>query len=163
MNRIRTCLWFDTQAEEAARFYTSLFPGSTLGNITHYPNAGQEIHGRPAGSVLTVEFQVLGHAFIALNGGPLFQFNESVSMMVECADQAELDDYWDRLTAGGDPAAQQCGWLKDRYGLSWQVVPVGLNEMLSDPDPAKVERVFAAIMPMTRLDVAALQRAYAGD
>ena len=139
---IRTNLWFDTQAEEAARFYTGVFKDSKLGAITRYPEAGQEIHGKPAGSVMTVEFELNGHSFIGLNGGPQFTFNEAVSLEVVCADQAEVDYYWDRLGEGGDPAAQQCGWLKDRYGLSWQVVPRGMEAIMNDPDTAKTERAF---------------------
>jgi predicted 3-demethylubiquinone-9 3-methyltransferase (glyoxalase superfamily) len=156
------CLWFDSQAEEAARFYASIFPNSKIGQITHYGKAGQEIHGRPEGSVLTVEFELEGQTFTALNGGPLFQFNEAVSFQIMCETQAEVDHYWNKLSAGGDPAAQQCGWLKDRFGLSWQVVPSAIMRMLSDPDTVKSQRAMAAMMQMKKLDIAALRRAFDG-
>jgi predicted 3-demethylubiquinone-9 3-methyltransferase (glyoxalase superfamily) len=161
-SRIRPNLWFDNEAEEAARFYTSVFKDGKLGDITRYPDAGQEVTGKPAGSVLTVEFEVNGQKFIALNGGPDFKFNEAVSFEIECADQAEVDYYWDKLSAGGDPAAQQCGWLKDKYGLSWQVVPAKLNDMIKDRDKEKSRRVFEAMLKMKKLDIAALERAYTG-
>ena len=160
--KISPCLWFDHQAEDAARFYTGIFKDSKITATTHYPDAGQEIHGKPAGSVLTVAFELNGQSFTALNGGPLFKFNEAVSLEIECAMQAEVDYYWERLGEGGDPQAQQCGWLKDKFGLSWQVVPAGMVEMLSDPDPAKSRRAFAAMLEMKKLDLAALQRAFAG-
>ncbi|MQA00204.1 MAG: VOC family protein [Dehalococcoidia bacterium] len=162
MTRIRPNLWFDTQAEDAARFYTDVFKDSRMGAITHYPEAGQEAHGKPPGSVMTVEFELNGHPFLGLNGGPQFTFNESVSMEIECADQAELDYYWDALSEGGDPAAQQCGWLKDRFGLSWQVVPRALADMVNDPDEVKAARAFEAMLSMKKLDIAALQRAFDG-
>jgi predicted 3-demethylubiquinone-9 3-methyltransferase (glyoxalase superfamily) len=162
MNKIRVNFWFDTEAEEAARFYTSVFKDSKMGAVTHYPDAGQEITGKPAGSVLTVEFQLSGQSFIALNGGPQFKFNEALSLEIICEDQAEVDYYWDKLTESGDPSAQQCGWLKDKFGVSWQVVPSGWEEMLTDPDPAKTKRVFEAMMPMKKLDKAALERAFNG-
>jgi predicted 3-demethylubiquinone-9 3-methyltransferase (glyoxalase superfamily) len=155
-------LWFDTQAEEAARFYTDVFKRSKLGAVTRYPAVGQEVHGKPAGSVLTVEFELNGQAFIAMNVGPQFAFNEAISLEVECADQEEVDYYWERLGAGGDPAAQQCGWLKDRYGVSWQVVPRGFAELMNDPATAKVERAFTAMLEMQKLDLAALRRAFDG-
>lgn len=163
MVRIRPNLWFDTEAEDAARFYMSVFRNSKLVAITRYPDAGQEIHGKPAGSVLTVEFELDGQPFLALNGGPQFAFTEAISLEVKCADQAEIDYYWERLSAGGDPAAQQCGWLKDRYGLSWQVVPRGWTAMANDPDTKKSERAFAALLQMQKLDLAALQRAFDGE
>jgi predicted 3-demethylubiquinone-9 3-methyltransferase (glyoxalase superfamily) len=162
MNKVRVNFWFDTEAEEAARFYTGIFKESKLGAVTYYPDAGQEITGKPPGSVLTVEFQLNGQSFIALNGGPQFKFNEALSLEIICKDQAEVDYYWDKLTEGGDPSAQQCGWLKDKYGVSWQVVPEGWEEMLSDPDPVKTKRVFEAMLPMKKLDAAALQRAFNG-
>jgi predicted 3-demethylubiquinone-9 3-methyltransferase (glyoxalase superfamily) len=160
--RIRPNLWFDTEAEDAAKFYTGIFRNSKIGAITHYPEAGQEITHKQPGSVLTVEFELNGLPFIALNGGPDFKFNEAVSFEVICADQAEVDYYWDRLGEGGDPAAQQCGWLKDRYGVSWQVVPQGMNDMMSDPDRAGVERAFTAMLQMKKIDLAALQKAFEG-
>lgn len=159
---ITPCLWFDDQAEEAAHFYTGIFRNSRISRITRYGTAGHEIHGRPAGSVMTVEFELDGMPFTALNGGPVFQFNEAVSLQIDCADQPEVDYYWERLGEGGDPAARQCGWLKDRYGLSWQVVPVALQEMLDDPDATKTERVTRAMLGMKKLDVAELRRAYRG-
>jgi predicted 3-demethylubiquinone-9 3-methyltransferase (glyoxalase superfamily) len=162
ISKISPCLWFDTQAEDAAKFYTSIFKGSKIVTITRYPDAGQEIHGKPAGSVLTVEFELNGQSFTALNGGPHFKFNEAVSFQIECETQAEVDYYWEKLGAGGDPNAQQCGWLKDKFGLSWQVVPKGMAEVLNDPDTAKSKRAFEAMLQMKKLDIADLQRAFAG-
>src|SRR5438874_10181697 len=162
-SQIRSFLWFDTQAEDAARFYTGIFKDSKLGTIARFPEAGQEITGKPPGSVMTVEFELNGQPFIALNGGPEFKFNESVSFQIDCADQDEVDYYWDRLTEGGDPAAQQCGWLKDKFGLSWQVTPRALQEMVNSPDKAKSERTFAAMLQMKKLDIAALKRAFDGQ
>lgn len=162
MNKIRPNLWLDTQAEDAARFYTNIFKDSKLGVVTHYPDAGQEITGKPPGSVLTVGFELNGQSFIALNGGPQFNFNEAISLEIVCEDQAEVDYYWEKLSEGGDPAAQQCGWLKDKFGLSWQVVPRGWEEMANDPDKAKAGRVFEAMLQMKKLDIAALRRAFEG-
>lgn len=159
MNRVRICLWFDTQAEEAARYYTAIFKDSKLGTIAHYPEAGQEVHGKPAGSVMTVEFELNGQQFIALNGGPDFTFNEAVSIEITCKDQEELDYYWDRLRESGDPEAQVCGWLKDKYGLSWQVVPDGLDEVLNDPDEAKSTKAYTAMLRMKKLDLEAMKAA----
>jgi len=152
-----TCLWFDTQAEEAATFYTGVFKEAKLGAIHRHTEAGPG----PAGSVLLVEFELNGQKFSALNGGPQFTFNEAVSIVVPCADQAEVDYYWDRLSDGGREIA--CGWLKDRYGLCWQIVPAVFFEMLGDPDSAKVTRVTQAMMGMTKFDVAGLEKAYAGQ
>ena len=160
--RITPCLWFDDQAEEAAGFYTSIFKNSRIVGMTRYGEAGYEIHGRPAGSVLTVEFELDGQAFTALNGGPVFTFNEAVSFQISCETQEEVDFYWEKLSAGGDEAAQQCGWLKDKYGVSWQVAPTALTKMLADADYAKSERVMTALLQMKKLDIAALQRAYDG-
>lgn len=162
LQRISPCLWFAQEADVAARFYTSVFPDSRIIRTTHYGEAGHEIHGMPAGSVLTVDFELDGQAFTALNGGPLFKFNEAISLQVFCQDQSEVDYYWEKLSAGGDPSAQQCGWLKDRFGLSWQVVPTELSEMISDSDYARSERVMTALLRMQKLDIAALRRAYAG-
>ncbi|MGE5096617.1 MAG: VOC family protein [Betaproteobacteria bacterium] len=162
VQRIRPCLWFDHQAEEAANFYVGIFPESRIVKIARYGEAGHDIHGRAAGSVMTVDFELDGQRFLALNGGPLFKFNEAVSLMVYCSDQEEVDFYWERLAAGGDPAAQQCGWLKDRYGLSWQVVPEPMLEMVSDPASAASQRAFAAMMQMKKLDLRALKKAYEG-
>lgn len=161
-SKIVPCLWFDSQAEEAARLYTSVFPGGRIVKTSHYFKSGQEVHGREPGSVLTVSFELAGMSFTALNGGPVFRFSEAVSLQVMCDTQQEVDHYWSRLSEGGDPAAQQCGWLKDRFGLSWQVVPAVLPDLITDPDPAKAERTFAAMMQMKKLDIAALQRAHSG-
>jgi predicted 3-demethylubiquinone-9 3-methyltransferase (glyoxalase superfamily) len=163
MEAIVTCLWFDGNAEEAARFYTSVFKDSKLGSISRYGKEGHEVHGRPAGSVLTAEFEIAGRTFVALNAGPLFKFNESVSFQVFCETQAEVDYYWERLSEGGDEKAQQCGWLKDKFGLSWQVVPTVLRKMMSDKDVTKTDRVMKAFMPMKKFDIAALERAYRDD
>jgi predicted 3-demethylubiquinone-9 3-methyltransferase (glyoxalase superfamily) len=160
--KITPCLWFDNQAEEAARFYVSIFENSSIGAITRYGKEGFEIHGRPAGSVMTVTFRLDGEEFTGLNGGPHFKFSEAVSFVVRCRTQAEIDHYWNRLSEGGDEAARQCGWLKDKYGLSWQIVPVALFDMLQDRDPAKSDRVMKALLQMKKLDLAALQRAYEG-
>jgi len=151
-----TCLWFDTEAEQAANFYTGIFPGSKLGAVHHYTEAGPG----PAGSVLLVEFELNGQKFSALNGGPAHTFNEAVSIVVRCADQAEVDYYWDRLSAGGQEVA--CGWLRDRYGLSWQIVPSVFFDMMADQDRDAVTRVMRAMLTMTKFDVAALERAHAG-
>jgi predicted 3-demethylubiquinone-9 3-methyltransferase (glyoxalase superfamily) len=160
--RIRPCLWFDDQAEQAARFYTGIFKNSRIVRITRYGNAGFEIHHRPAGTVMTVEFEIDGQKFTALNGGPEFQFNEAISLEVYCDTQDEIDYYWEKLSAGGDPKAQVCGWLKDKYGLSWQVVPTLLTEMLTDEKSEQSQRAFAAMLQMKKLDIAALKNAYEG-
>ena len=161
-HRIAPCLWFDDQAEDAARFYVDIFPNSRIVTIVRYGKAGHEVHHRPAGSVMTVDFELDGSALTALNGGPVFTFNEAVSLQINCETQEEVDYYWDRLTSGGDPAAQQCGWLKDRFGLSWQVVPVGMVEMLRNPDAPGAERAMEAMLQMKKIDIAELQRAYEG-
>lgn len=158
---ITPCLWFNREAEAAANHYVSIFDNARVTGVSHYPDTGQETHGMPAGTVLTVEFELRGQPFTALNGGPLFKFNEAASLQVFCETQEELDHYWQRLGEGGDPAAQQCGWLKDRYGLSWQITPSMLLAMMKDPDAARVKRVMAAFMPMKKLDIEALKRAYA--
>ena len=160
--RITPCLWFGDEAEEAAKFYTEIFKNSRITAITRYGTAGFEFHRRPAGSVMTVEFELDGHTFTALNGGPIFKFNESISLQVNCTTQDEIDYFWDKLSADGDPKAQQCGWLKDRYGLSWQVVPPGMAEMLADPSSAGGQRAMEAMMPMKKPDMAQLRRAYDG-
>jgi predicted 3-demethylubiquinone-9 3-methyltransferase (glyoxalase superfamily) len=162
MPKIVPNLWFDSEAEEAARFYVSIFKSSKINSISRYGKEGFEIHGKPAGSVLTVEFELDGQNFLALNGGPHFKFNEAVSFQIDCKSQDEVDHYWEKLGAGGDPKAQQCGWLKDRYGLSWQVVPSVLNEMIKDPDPAKSGRVMTQLLSMKKLDIAPLEKAYRG-
>lgn len=160
-NKIIPCLWFTSEAEEAARFYAGIFPDSKIGNIARYGKAGFETHGQKAGTVLTVQFELAGQSFTALNGGPLFKFNEAVSLQIMVEDQKELDSFWDRLTPGGDPKAQVCGWLKDRYGLSWQVVPRKMVEWFGGPGEQS-ERVMTALLKMGKLDVAALERAYEG-
>jgi predicted 3-demethylubiquinone-9 3-methyltransferase (glyoxalase superfamily) len=157
------CLWFDTQAEEAARFYTGIFKNSNIGTISRYSEVGHEVHGRDAGTVMTVEFELNGQKFTALNGGPHFKFNEAISFQVMCRDQEEVDYYWNKLSQGGDPNAQQCGWLKDKFGLSWQVVPTPLLEMLTDADRAKADRAMEAMLQMKKLDIAELERAYEGE
>jgi predicted 3-demethylubiquinone-9 3-methyltransferase (glyoxalase superfamily) len=162
IRRITPCLWFDDQGEQAAELYTSIFPNSRITSIARYGEAGREIHGRPAGSVMTVAFELDGQPFTALNGGPVFKFTEAVSLQVDCETQAQVDYYWDKLGAGGDEAAQQCGWLKDKYGLSWQIVPTVLPELMADPDPAKRDRVMTAMLKMKKLDIAALERAAKG-
>ena len=154
---LTTCLWFDDQAEEAARFYTSVFKDAAMGDIHRYTEAGP---GK-AGTVMLAEFELNGQKFTGLNGGPQdFHFNEAVSFCVTCADQDEVDYYWERLTDGGQEVA--CGWLTDKYGMSWQVIPNAFTEMMSDPDPEKVQRTMAAMLKMTKLDVAELQRAFDG-
>jgi predicted 3-demethylubiquinone-9 3-methyltransferase (glyoxalase superfamily) len=160
VQKITPNLWFDSEAEEAAQFYTSVFRNSGIGKITRFGEAGREVHGKPAGTVMTVEFQIAGQRFVALNGGPQFRFNEAVSFVVDCESQEEVDYYWDRLSADGDLSAQQCGWLKDKFGLSWQVVPRALPEMLSDADPARSQRVFEAMLAMKKIDIKTLQEAY---
>ena len=162
VQRISPCLWFGDQAEAAAAFYTGIFKNSKIVNISRYGEAGREVHGRPPGTVLTVGFELDGQTFTALNGGPVFTFNEAISFQVNCATQEEVDYYWGKLSAGGDAQAQQCGWLKDRYGVSWQIVPGALVEMISDPDAAKAGRVMEAMLRMKKLDIAGLKRAYAG-
>jgi predicted 3-demethylubiquinone-9 3-methyltransferase (glyoxalase superfamily) len=158
MRKMVPCLWFDDEAEEAASFYVSIFPNSTIGTITRYSEEVAKVAGGRAGSVLTVTFTLDGNEFLALNGGPAFKFNESVSFMIHCDTQEEIDHFWDRLTAGGG-APSQCGWLKDRYGVSWQVVPRVMDEMMAG-DPRRHDRMMSAMLPMTKLDIATLQRAY---
>ena len=162
MQKITPCLWFDDQAEEAARFYTGIFKNSRIVEVTRYGEAGREIHGKAAGTVMAVAFELDGQPFTALNGGPEFKFNEAISFQVGCKTQEEVDYYWEKLSAGGDEKAQQCGWLKDRYGVSWQVFPTALLEMLGDPDSGKSQRTMEAMLRMKKIDLAELQRAYAG-
>jgi predicted 3-demethylubiquinone-9 3-methyltransferase (glyoxalase superfamily) len=153
MSSISPCLWFDTQAEEAANYYTSVFPNSRILEVQHYGSAGP----RDEGMVMVVDFELDGQRFIALNGGPEFTFSEAISFEVGCADQAEVDRYWETLSEGGEQGP--CGWLKDRYGVSWQIVPRRLNELLADPDREKAQRVMAAMLQMRKIDVAELERA----
>jgi predicted 3-demethylubiquinone-9 3-methyltransferase (glyoxalase superfamily) len=162
MQKIIPCLWFDDQAEEAVEFHTSIFCNSKIVKIVRYGEAGYEIHQRPAGSVMTVAFELDGQAFTALNGGPIFKFSEAISLQIMCETQKDVDYYWERLTEGGDESAQQCGWLKDKYGLSWQVVPTILSELLNDPDPAKSQRTMTAMLQMKKIDIEGLRRAYNG-
>lgn len=162
MQKISACLWFDDQAEEAAKFYTSVFKKPKIRKISRYGKEGVEVHGRPAGSVMTVEFELDGQKFTALNGGPVFKFNEAVSFQIYCKTQKEADHYWDKLSAGGDKRAQQCGWLKDRYGLSWQIVPDFMERMLGNGDTAASDRVMKVLLRMKKLDFAALMKAYKG-
>jgi predicted 3-demethylubiquinone-9 3-methyltransferase (glyoxalase superfamily) len=162
MQKIAPCLWFDDQAEEAARFYTSVFKNSRIGKIVRYGHEGQEVHGKPVGTVMTVQFEINGQPFTALNGGPVFQFTEAISFQVLCNTQEEVDYYWSRLSEGGDEKAQQCGWLKDKYGVSWQVVPKILDQLVGDPDSEKSQRAMKALLQMKKLDIEALKRAYEG-
>jgi predicted 3-demethylubiquinone-9 3-methyltransferase (glyoxalase superfamily) len=162
IQKITPCLWFDDQAEEAAKFYTAIFNNSKIVSMTRYGEAGHEVHGRPAGTVMTVAFELDGHAFTALNGGPMFKFNEAISFQVSCETQEELDYYWERLSEGGDREAQQCGWLKDKYGASWQVIPNVLLEMLTNPDSKKSQRVMKSMLRMKKIDIEELKRAYDG-
>ena len=161
-HKITPCLWFDTQAEQAAEFYCSVFENSRITQVSRYPDAGQEIHKKPAGSVMVVAFELDGQPFIALNGGPIFKFDEAVSFQVTCETQDEIDYYWSRLTGNGGREGP-CGWLKDQFGLSWQVVPSAIPRMMSDPDARKSARVMNAFMAMKKIDIAALERVYAGE
>jgi predicted 3-demethylubiquinone-9 3-methyltransferase (glyoxalase superfamily) len=158
--KITPCLWFDTQAEDAAQFYVSIFKNSKIRAVSRYAKTGYEIHGKQPGSVMTVAFEIDGQGFVALNGGPNFKFNEAVSFQINCETQEEIDYFWSTLTENGQEGP--CGWLKDRYGVSWQIVPTVLPEMLMDPDAGKVERVTKALLQMKKFDVAALERAHAG-
>lgn len=161
LQKITPCLWFDTEAEEAAGFYVSVFENSRILRVLHYTEAGFETHGKPAGTILTVEFEISGQRFTALNGGPQFKFSESISLEVNCDSQQEIDYYWEKLSDGGEKG--NCGWLKDRYGLSWQVTPVILAEMLSDPDQRKCARVTTAFLQMKKLDIRKLEKAFTGE
>ena len=156
--RITPFLWFDDKAEEAAKFYTSIFKDSKIGNITRYDEEAAGPTGRPAGSVMTVDFQLAGKEFVALNGGPMFKFTEAISFVVNCENQEEVDYFWSKLSAGGEES--RCGWLKDKFGLSWQVVPTVLIEMLTDKDTAKAKRVMHAMLQMDKIDIAVLKKAY---
>ena len=161
MQKISPCLWFDDQGEEAAKFYTSIFKDSKIGDVTRYGKEGYEIHGREEGTVMTVEFEIEGQKFLALNGGPIFKFNEAISFQVYCETQEEVDYYWEKLSEGGDEKAQQCGWLKDKYGVSWQIVPIILIKILKDKDSEKSQRVMKAMLQMHKLDISILKKAYA--
>ena len=159
--KIAPCLWFDREGEEAANLYVSIFPNSRIVDIARYGKAGFETHRQPEGAVMTVAFELAGLPFTALNGGPIFKFTEAISLQIYVDDQKELDHYWDKLTPGGDPKSHVCGWLKDRYGLSWQVVPAKMLDWFTKPDE-KSQRAFSAMMKMGKLDIAALERAYRG-
>jgi predicted 3-demethylubiquinone-9 3-methyltransferase (glyoxalase superfamily) len=161
--KMSICLWFDNQAKEAANFYTSIFPRSKIGKIARFGKEGYEYHGKEEGTVMTVEFELDGRAFTALNGGPVFTFNEAVSIQVFCESQAEVDHYWEKLSAGGDEKAQQCGWLKDRYGVSWQIIPSVLGELVNGPDKEGSQRAAKAMFGMKKLDIETLKQAYAGS
>jgi predicted 3-demethylubiquinone-9 3-methyltransferase (glyoxalase superfamily) len=156
MQKITPFLWFNDQAEEAARFYVSIFKNSKIHNISRYPKDSPGTEGK----VMVVNFELDGQQFISLNGGPIYTFNEAISFQIECKDQVEVDHYWENLTSGGEPI--QCGWLKDKFGVSWQVVPIQLGELMSDPDPDKVYRVNQAMLKMVKLDIAKLQAAFEG-
>lgn len=163
MQKISPCLWFDDNAEDAVKFYTSIFKNSHIGNVTRYGKEGYEIHKKKEGSVMTIDFEMEGQKFLALNGGPIFKFNEAISFQIYCDTQEEIDHYWGKLTEGGDINAQVCGWLKDKFGVSWQVVPIALIKMLQDKDSKKTERVMKAMLQMRKLDVDALTKAYQGE
>jgi predicted 3-demethylubiquinone-9 3-methyltransferase (glyoxalase superfamily) len=158
MQKITPFLWFDNQAEEAVNFYISVFKNSKIVNVARYGKAGAEVSGQPEGAVMTIAFQLDGQDFIALNGGPVFKFSPAISFVVNCETQAEVDQLWNRLTDGGE--IEQCGWLKDKYGVSWQIVPVVLGQLMSDPDPVKSERVMQAMLQMKKLDIEKLKQAY---
>ncbi len=159
IQKISTCLWFEFQAEDAANFYIGIFKNSRIGRISRYGTEGQDIHKRPPGSVMTIEFELDGRPFLGLNGGPVFQFNEAISMVIICDTQDEIDYYWNRLSEGGDPNAQQCGWLKDKFGLSWQIVPNMMADLFTGPETEKSKKVMRAMFGMKKLDIAALEAA----
>ncbi len=158
MQKITPFLWFDNQAEEAANFYTSVFKNSKIGSVARYGEEGAEVSGQPKGSVMTVEFELEGQKFVALNGGPLFTFSPAISFVVNCEAQEEVDELWEKLSEGGE--TQRCGWLKDKYGVSWQIVPTVLVEMLQDKDAEKAKRVMNAMLQMDKIDIAGLKQAY---
>lgn len=162
VSMIAPCLWFDDQAELAAQFYTGIFPNVKINSVVRYGEVGREFHGREPGSVMTVAFELGGVHFTALNGGPRFQFSEAISFQVNCQDQQEIDYYWERLGDAGDPKAQRCGWLKDRFGVSWQIVPSVLGELALDSGSANAERAMMAMLEMKKLDIATLRSAYDG-
>lgn len=159
--KITTCLWFDTQGEEAAKFYTSVFKNGRINKTVHYGKEGFEVHGRPEGSVMTVEFEIEGRTFLALNGGPHFKFDEAVSLIVHCDSQEEIDRYWNTLSKDGGSEGP-CGWLKDKFGLSWQITPAIMGELMDDANPAASGRAMAAMLTMKKIDIAALKKAHAG-
>ena len=160
MQKISPCLWFDENAEDAVKFYVSIFKNSKVGNVTRYGKEGYEIHKKKEGSVMTIDFEIEGQKFLGLNGGPIFRFNEAISFQIYCDTQEEIDYYWEKLTEGGDKNAQVCGWLKDKFGVSWQVVPIAMIKMLQDKDSKKTERVMKAMLQMQKLDIDALTKTY---
>lgn len=162
MQKITANLWFDKQAEEAANFYVSIFKNSNIGKTSRYGKEGYEVHKMPEGTVMVIEFELEGQKFVGLNGGPAFRFSEAISFIVNCTSQEEVDYYWEKLTAGGDEKAQQCGWLKDKFGLSWQIVPTALSQMLEGPDRKKAGRVMNAMLQMKKIDIKALEQAAEG-
>lgn len=162
MQKITPCLWFDDQAEEAVEFYTAIFKNSKIVTVARYGEAGQDIHRKPVGSVMTVAFELDGQTFTALNGGPMFKFNEAISFQVNCETQDEVDYYWEKLSEGGDEKAQGCGWLKDKYGVSWQIVPGILPKLINDPDPEKSKRAMEAMLRMKKIDIDEIKRVHAG-
>lgn len=159
---LTTCLWFDGQAEEAAQLYTSVFPNSKITHRQHYAGVAQDVHGQQPGSLMVIEFSLGGHKFVGLNGGPMFKHSEAVSFMVDCDDQSEIDHYWEKLGEGGDPNRRQCGWLADKFGVAWQVIPKALKEMMSSDDKEAAGRVTAAMMQMKKMDLAGLRKAFEG-
>lgn len=161
--RIAPCLWFDTQGEDAARFYIGIFPNSRINSIARYGHEGHAFHHKQPGDVMTVPFELNGQNFTALNGGPGFKFNEAVSLQIDCDSQQEIDHDWNHLTPGGDDTTQQCGWLKDRFGVSWQMMPISMNEWFSGQSSEKSERTMKAMLTMKQLDIAALRRAHEGQ
>ncbi|MCK1993449.1 VOC family protein [Peribacillus muralis] len=162
LQKITTNLWFDTQAEEATRFYTSIFENSKVGRITYYGNVGKEIHGMSEGKVMTIEFELEGQSFVALNGGPQFKFTEAISFIIHCESQEDVDYYWEKLSQGGDENAQACGWLKDQFGVSWQIIPGNISEMINTSDPETSARVMKALYKMKKIDIQTLNQAYSG-
>ena len=160
MQKIIPCLWFDDKAEEAAKFYASIFKNSKIGDVSRYGKEGYEFHGKEDGMVMTVDFEIEGQKYVALNGGPIFKFNEAISFQVHCETQKEVDYYWEKLSEGGDEKAQQCGWLKDKYGVLWQIVPVVLTKIIQDKDAEKSQKVMKALLQMRKLDIKTLTQAY---
>ncbi|MGE6376997.1 VOC family protein [Peribacillus muralis] len=158
--KITTNLWFDTQAEEAARFYTSIFENSKIGRATYYGKVGREIHGMSEETVMTIEFELEGQTFVALNGGPHFKFTEAISFIIHCESQEDVDYYWEKLSQGGDEKAQACGWLKDQFGVSWQIIPENITDMINDTDPDRSARVMTALYQMKKIDINTLNLAY---
>lgn len=160
MEKITPFLWFDQDAEAAANFYVSIFKNSKIKTVTHYPKEAAAVSGMPAGAVMSIAFELNGQNFSAINGGPLFKFTEAISFVINCEDQAEVDYYWEKLSEGGDPKAQQCGWLKDKFGVSWQVVPKTLGQFIGGPDQIKSGRATSAMLKMKKIDIGEIERAY---